>query len=239
MISLIVIGLTTRENVSWKSKPWTWWKPLATNRALYLLMDPSAFSLIRKTHLHPIVFLLEGKGTKSQVWFFSKAAYSSCMAESQFGLVRACLTPFGSLWAKNNEWWIRGVCIPDLDLVCIGWALVVLETGSPCSLDSRGDEESDSSCDTDVGLVSLLWRLLFEDKIGHCSETTTEMGEKIESWCVGVGEVKGELWQGGDKSGVRVKYWEKEVAWVGLCLKRTLYGNLISLKMKYLGRWIA
>ena len=38
------------------------------------------------------------------------------------------------------------------------------------------------------------------------------MGEEIESWCVGVGEVKGELWQGGDKSGLSVKYWEKEVS---------------------------
>jgi len=144
--------------------------------------------------------------------------------------VRACLTPFGSLWAKNNEWWIQGVYILDLDLVCIGWTLVVLETGSLCSRDSRGDGESDSGCDTNVGLVSLLQGLLFEDKIGWCEGTSTEMGEEIESWCVGVGEFKGELWQGGDKSGSSVKYWEKKVAWVGLCLKRSQYGYHISLK---------
>ena len=50
--------------------------------------------------------------------------------------------------------------------------------------------------------VSLLWRLLFEDKLGCYEGTSTEMGEEIESLCVGVGEFKGELWQGGDKLGL-------------------------------------
>ena len=71
--------------------------------------------------------------------------------------------------------------------------MVVLETSSPCSRDSLGDEESNLGCDTDVGLVSLLWRLLFEDKLGCYEGTSTEMGEEIESLCVGVGEFKGEL----------------------------------------------
>ena len=84
-------GLITEENVSWQSKPWIWWNPLATNLALNLLIEPSAFSFTLKTHLQPMVCLLGGKGTKSQVLFFKKASYSCCIAVSQSLFAKVCL----------------------------------------------------------------------------------------------------------------------------------------------------
>jgi len=51
MMSLMVIGLITEENVSLKLNPWAWWNPLATNRAFYLFVDPFAFSLTQTTLL--------------------------------------------------------------------------------------------------------------------------------------------------------------------------------------------
>ena len=71
-IKRIVTGLMTGEKGFVKSKPGSWWNPLATSLALYLLIVPSPFSLILKTHLQPITFLLGGSGTRVQVLLFTK-----------------------------------------------------------------------------------------------------------------------------------------------------------------------
>lgn len=55
-ITRIVVGLTTIEKVSWKSKPCCWWNHLAINLALYFLILPLGFSLTLKTNLQ---FILE------------------------------------------------------------------------------------------------------------------------------------------------------------------------------------
>lgn len=54
---LMVVGLTTCDNVSWKSKPCCWMNPLDTRIFLYLLALPYEFSLTLNTYLYPIGFL--------------------------------------------------------------------------------------------------------------------------------------------------------------------------------------
>ena len=82
--------------------------------------------------------LLGGKDTKSQVWFFSKASYSCCIAMSQSLFARACFTVLGSEWVRKSEGWSLGLWIPYLDLVCIGWVLTGIELG--IDRDSEADE---------------------------------------------------------------------------------------------------
>ena len=101
-INRIVKGFITREKVSWKSKPWTWRNPLATNCSLNLLMEPSTFFFTLKTHLQPIACLLGGNGTMSQVLFFSKASYYCCIAIRQSKFAKACFTILGSEWVRNR-----------------------------------------------------------------------------------------------------------------------------------------
>lgn len=60
----IVSSLMTGENISIKLNPGNRWKPLTTKRALYLLIEPSVFSLIRNTHLQSIVLQLGGSVTR-------------------------------------------------------------------------------------------------------------------------------------------------------------------------------
>ena len=74
-----------------------------------------------KTHLHPMSFQSGGRGTRLQVLFFIKAPYSCCMAERQFGSVKACLTDLGSQWANKRVGLTLGKWIPDFDPVCMGY----------------------------------------------------------------------------------------------------------------------
>ena len=66
-----------------------WWNPLATRRALYLSVEPSAFRLIRKTHLQPTRFLLGFGGTSFHVPFWMRAVNSMFMAARQVGCLEA------------------------------------------------------------------------------------------------------------------------------------------------------
>ena len=63
------MNLATGANVSSKSTPYFCRIPLATSRALYRSMSPSAVSLTLKTHLLLIAFRLLGKDTSSYVLF--------------------------------------------------------------------------------------------------------------------------------------------------------------------------
>ena len=54
--------------------------PLAMSLDLYLLIEPSGFSLTLKIHLHPIAFLPAGRLTKDHVLFLKRVEYSSIMA---------------------------------------------------------------------------------------------------------------------------------------------------------------
>src|SRR5882762_2623269 len=66
--------------VSLKSKPGRWLKPLATRRALYRSMEPSAVCFTLKTHLDPIALRPAGKSASSQVPFCEWASISSSAA---------------------------------------------------------------------------------------------------------------------------------------------------------------
>jgi hypothetical protein len=81
---LIVAAFTTGLNVSSYSIPYRYLKSLATNQALFLSNEPSAFRLTLYTHLQSMIFLIPSDGTKCHVWFFSKASYSASIANFQF-----------------------------------------------------------------------------------------------------------------------------------------------------------
>lgn len=101
-IILTVTGLMTGEKVSLKSNPGNWWNPFATSQALNLFMDPFGFSLIRKTHLHPIALRLGGRGTRVHVLLFWRAWNSALIASSQSGWDKACWTDVASVWARKT-----------------------------------------------------------------------------------------------------------------------------------------
>ena len=63
--------------------------PLATNRALYLSIDPSALYFTVYTHLQPTGFFPSGNFTNSQVLFFSNASISIFIACFHFSLDKA------------------------------------------------------------------------------------------------------------------------------------------------------
>lgn len=67
-----------------------------------------------------MAFLFGGSSTRDQVSFFKRAVYSVSMAARHSGLERACLTVAGSVTATRT----RGLRLPVLDLVSIGWVLV-------------------------------------------------------------------------------------------------------------------
>ncbi|GKA21725.1 hypothetical protein Tco_0701714 [Tanacetum coccineum] len=77
--NLIVVIFTTGVNISLQSTLCFCWKPLTTNRALYLLL-PSCYSLTLNTYLLCNAFFPAGNMTKDQAWFFSSELISSFIA---------------------------------------------------------------------------------------------------------------------------------------------------------------
>lgn len=96
-------------------------KAFSHQPALYLLMEPSGFSLIRNIHLQPMAWRPGGRGTRVHVLLLIKASNSACIALYQFGSWRACLTDLGSVCVRNKDGCRRICTIPDLALVCMGW----------------------------------------------------------------------------------------------------------------------
>src|SRR6266850_5100595 len=83
--------------------------PHATRRALYFSMVLSEFRLMRKTHLLPTMFLLEGHGTVVHVLAFSKVSILQSIACCHFGQSEqdhASTSVFGSLPAS-----VRAACM--------------------------------------------------------------------------------------------------------------------------------
>ena len=97
----IVVGLTIRLNVEWKSTPGHWVKPLATRRALYRSTKPSTFRLILNNHLQVTTFLFGSCGTNSHVWFCSRTSNSAFIAALHSGYLLACLKVCG---IKDSTW---------------------------------------------------------------------------------------------------------------------------------------
>lgn len=121
-----MIVLTIREKVWVKLKPCLWWNLLATSLALYLLIEPLGFSLTLKTQFHPMDCLLEGRGTKVQYLFLTRASYSSCIAGFHWESTRVCLMVLGSKWASNSLGSNLGWDKPDLTRACMLWELTCL-----------------------------------------------------------------------------------------------------------------
>lgn len=122
----ILIGFTIGENVSLKSNPNTWWKPLVIKQALYLWTEPFRFSLTLKNPFSTHNFPIGGRETRPQLWLFFKALYFSCMAKNHLGSIRTCLIDLGSWWVRRREGWILYWWIPNFDLDCIGWLFIGL-----------------------------------------------------------------------------------------------------------------
>lgn len=118
-----VNGLITRLKVLEKSISGLWWKPLATNRALYRCTKPSLLCLSLKTHLFQIIFKCGWDRTRVQVWFFRIAWNLSFKAVSQGGDCKASWTERGSSfegsWVEErNKFFLK---IPCWDWLTIGW----------------------------------------------------------------------------------------------------------------------
>lgn len=105
---LTVLGFTTSENVLVKSNPSIWWKPLATNLAIYLLTVPYAFSLTLNIHLHLKDCLWAGGGTKVHVLLLIRALYFACITADHSGITKACLLDVGSTWVSSRVGWSLG-----------------------------------------------------------------------------------------------------------------------------------
>lgn len=101
IMTLMLVGLTTVEKVSWKWNPSCWWKPLATSFSLYLLIEPSGFSLTLKIHLHQIAFLWDGRKVRVQVSFFIRELYSDCIALDHSCCAKSCFVVVGSKCIKK------------------------------------------------------------------------------------------------------------------------------------------
>lgn len=69
--------------------PSFWVKPLTTNLALCLSIEPSEWNLVLNTHLQDIAFLPFGKGTKDHVLLLSKAENSLAIASCHSGWTMA------------------------------------------------------------------------------------------------------------------------------------------------------
>ena len=125
----MIVGFTTGFKVSLKSNLVVWWNAFATNQALYFWTVPSWFSLILKTYLHPIACLWEGKSTRNQVLFWSKAKYSSIMELFQYGCIKAFSTGAGSVQAiyTLGSWTL--MCMILLSLDEHSWMTPVHEKG--------------------------------------------------------------------------------------------------------------
>lgn len=112
MITLMVVGLTICENVSWKSNLSCWWNPLATSMALYLLIELLAFSLNLYIHLQLMACLCGGRVVRTQLSFFSSEFNSVYISMSHSGLANACLIVVGSEFARNTlslEWLVLAI----------------------------------------------------------------------------------------------------------------------------------
>lgn len=81
-ITQIIAGLNIGEKVSWKSKPYYWWNPLATNIALYLLTLPWGLSLNLKTHFQPMVLLWGGRVVRVHIPFLRSESYPFFIAST-------------------------------------------------------------------------------------------------------------------------------------------------------------
>lgn len=130
-----MVGWTTGLNVLLKSMPYLWEKPLATRRSLWHSIELSARSYILKIHQQPITLWSLRRETKCHVLLCLRATISTFMTESHLGCFTANLNPRGSLTTSytlkprradkaDNEWIIRGLTIPILAQVTIGWVVV-------------------------------------------------------------------------------------------------------------------
>lgn len=85
-------------------------------------MDPSERNVVWKTHLEPTILVLEGGGTRSQMWLVLGAFISSPMATSQARFLVADLNPLGlevasRAWSNGEDYTkLRRMCwIPGLE----------------------------------------------------------------------------------------------------------------------------
>lgn len=119
---------TNIEGQHWR--PYCWWNPLATKRALYRSTEPSAFCLIRKAHLQPTMFILGWGGTYIHVPFLRSAVNLEAMAAHHTGLLEAEVKQVGStrdglkyVRAVGRALW-RGRRVmgwDDVVILCEGW----------------------------------------------------------------------------------------------------------------------
>lgn len=72
-----------------------------TTLPMNLFILPSAFFLIKKSHLHPIGLFPAGRSVISQVEFFSKAQISSNTAPFHFSRVSGSSTYLG-IWVSSE-----------------------------------------------------------------------------------------------------------------------------------------
>src|ERR1700744_758290 len=85
--------------VSVKSKPGRWEKPLATRRALYRSIEPSAFFLTLNTQRQLIALAPFGSWVLDHVpfrWCTSSSSSAACVHKSASGQVKASLNVLGS-----------------------------------------------------------------------------------------------------------------------------------------------
>lgn len=112
-------------NVYEQSIPFFWWKPFATNLALYLSIVPSELSFILNTHLHPIIFCWGVDCTKVQVPALRRALYFAVMACLHCGNLNAWVALLGWKGDESNQtlalrqYLGLGFLIPTLDWVRI------------------------------------------------------------------------------------------------------------------------
>ena len=143
-----VVDLITGLNVSVKSLPCCWWKPRATNLALYLSMEPSGKYFIVKIHLHPTMFWWRRGGTSSWVPLRIWALISSIIAALHFGSFNASATVLGIegfvlvsvglvLIEVRENFWV-GFVMLFLPLVLMGWLFGGSCWGCTCDVEAAG-----------------------------------------------------------------------------------------------------
>src|ERR1700744_1071433 len=89
---LMALYFAVGAKVSVKSKPGRWEKPLATRRALYRSIEPSAFFLTLNTQRQPIALAPFGSWVLDHVpfrWCASSSCSAACVHKSVSGRVRA------------------------------------------------------------------------------------------------------------------------------------------------------
>lgn len=93
----MVCGLTILLNVLEKSTPGHWWKPFATNLALFLSIEPSDFLFILKIYLLLTRFCDSCLGTKLRVLLAINALNSGAMFSLYTGTLTAWVTHASSI----------------------------------------------------------------------------------------------------------------------------------------------